>query len=56
MIMKREGKKEIEWGREKDRERVRDVKTSQHKAPPSVPPLNVFRMDLGLFTESFKRR
>lgn len=34
----------------------KDMKTSQHVAPSPIFPLNVFAVDLGLFTESFKRR
>lgn len=34
----------------------KDMKTSQHVAPSPIFPLNAFAVDLGLFTESFKRR
>lgn len=34
----------------------KDRKTSQHVAPSRIFPLNAFAVDLGLFTESFKRR
>lgn len=39
----------------RERER-KDMKTSQHVAPSPIFPLNAFTVDLGLFTESFKRR
>lgn len=34
----------------------KDMKTSQHVAPSPIFPLNAFAVDLGLLTESFKRR